>query len=56
MNKLFNVIGGIGFISLLLGMAGMDSESVIIPIAMIMVGLALVSVYSKFYDEFYTEK
>ena len=56
MQKLATVFGGIGFISLLLGMAGMDSENVIIPIVMIIVGLMLIMGYSKFYDEFYTEK
>lgn len=56
MEKLAAVFGGIGVTLLFIGMAGMDSENVIIPIVMIIVGLALIMGYSKFYDEFYTEK
>ena len=38
---LHKILEGTGFVILLLGAAGMDSENVLIPIAMISVGMGL---------------
>lgn len=38
------ILGGIGFILLLLGAGGMDSQNQIVPAAMILVGLAILAI------------
>lgn len=39
--KLWTVIGGIGMITLLAGASAMDSEAILLPVLMVVVGLGL---------------
>lgn len=47
MKKLLWVIAAIGLISLLIGAAGMDSESLNVPIAMVVIGGVLFAIGGK---------
>lgn len=38
---LHKILGGVGFVLLLMGAAAMDSDRVLIPVAMLIVGLGL---------------
>ena len=52
MRYLFRTFEGIGFISMLIGMGSMDSDSVAVPIAMIFLGIALFA-FSSYVDDWY---
>lgn len=45
------LLGGSGFTIMMLGAAGMDSESMIIPIVIVVVGLIMLSVGAFMADE-----
>lgn len=47
MKKLFWIVAAIGIISLMIGAAGMDSESLTVPIAMVIVGGVLFLIGGK---------
>ena len=47
MKKLFFIISAIGLISLMIGAAGMDSESLTVPIVMAIGGAILLSIGGK---------
>lgn len=50
MKKLFWIISAIGFISLLIGAAGMDSESLTVPIVMVVAGSVLFLIGGKGFE------
>ena len=47
MKRLFFIISAVGLISLMIGAAGMDSESLMIPVAMVIVGAVLLLIGGK---------
>jgi len=47
MKKLFWIVSAVGLISLMIGAAGMDSESLTVPIAMAVVGAVLLLIGGK---------
>lgn len=52
MKRLFFIISAIGLISLLIGMAGMDSESLMVPVVMVLVGAALLLIGGKGFERY----
>ena len=49
---MFRVLGGIGFVMLMLGAAGMDSENMLIPAAMAISGALLLLLSSRMMEDF----
>ncbi len=47
MKKLFWIVSAVGIISLMLGAAGMDSESLMVPVVMVVVGAVLLLIGGK---------
>lgn len=47
MKKLFFIISAVGLISLMIGAAGMDSESLVVPVVMAIVGAVLLLIGGK---------
>lgn len=56
MKKLINTIGGTGFLIFILGASGMDSENIVIPAVMAVIGVVVLLVSSRLDKEFYAEK
>lgn len=47
MKKLFWIVSAVGLISLMIGAAGMDSESLTVPVVMVIVGAVLLLIGGK---------
>lgn len=47
MKKMFNAISGIGFVSTLIGCGAMDSASTILPLMIVLIGIALYAIGTK---------
>lgn len=47
MKKLFWIVSAVGLVSLMIGAAGMDSESLKVPVVMVIVGCVLLAIGGK---------
>ena len=47
MKKLFWIVSAVGLVSLMIGAAGMDSESLMVPVVMVIVGCVLLLIGGK---------
>ena len=47
MKRLFWIVAAVGLISLMIGAAGMDSESLMVPVVMVVVGAVLLLIGGK---------